>query len=306
VTDPVDPDDPVDPVDPLDLEASTALDDDRSGDDSGSRSPELDQRIEAFARVRAAVGAPVDPPSAEAREAAVAAALGAFDAHDATGRDPGAQGVAVVTPLRRGRPGGRWIGAAAAVAALVLGAAAVLTGGFGGTDEDETAATATADEATELDAADADAEVRAPAAAPEAFLDDADADADMTFGDSAAGDGAGGPVELGAHDDVEGLVRSLAGPVEEAQRSSLPTTTAAQGLAGDAAGDACDDTRSALAAEGPLVLEGNALVAGALVRVLVVDPRSTGDPGEPDTRREVVLADPGGVGCPVLERVPLG
>jgi hypothetical protein len=305
VSDPVDPDDP---VDPFDLEASTALDDDRADGDQRSRSPALAQRIEELARVRAAVGAPVDPPSAEAREAAVAAALGVFDAHGDGGRGPAGEGVAVVAPLRRARPGGRWLGAAAAVAVLVLGAAALLTGGFGGTDQDETAATATADEASgddaaERDTAEADADLHAPLAAPEASLDDAEAG--TTFGVGADG-GAGVPVELGAHDDVESLVRSLTGPVEEAERSALPTTTDAPGLAGDAAGDACADTRAAVAAEGPIVLEGDALVAGAPVRVLVVDARSAGGAGEPEARREVVLADPGGVGCPVLERVPLG
>jgi hypothetical protein len=300
VTEPMDTDSP---VDPLDLEASGALDD-GSAHDPGSRSPEVAQRIERFAQVRAAIGAPADPPSAEAREAAVAAALATFDADREARRDPAEDDVAVVAPLHRARPGGRWLGAAAAAAVLALGVAAALTGGFGGTDQDETAATATDDETAELDAADADADAEGPApvGAPEASLEDAEAG--MTFGDSAAGDGA--PVDLGAHDDVEGLVRSLTGPVEEAQRSSLPTTTAAQDLSDGAAGDACADTRAAVGAEGPIVLEGDALVAGAPIRVLVVDARGAGDAGEPVAGHEVVLADPGGVGCPVLERVPLG
>lgn len=123
-----------DHLDPDDL-ASAALDGDVDAAERAriAADPALQARVDALGEVRGLLG-DTPGPSAAAREAAIAAALGEFDVLHAPApvRRPPAPVISLASRRRF-----RWALSAAAAAVLVVGAALVL--GRGGDDSDEAA-----------------------------------------------------------------------------------------------------------------------------------------------------------------------
>jgi hypothetical protein len=125
---------------PDDEIASAVLDGEATLDEVArvAREPQLAERVEAFRAVRAAIADPVTPPSAPARDQAIATALAVAEAAGSAGDDPTASGEpdrsgdGRVRPLVRPKRAGRAWSVAAAVAAAVLiplAAVAVLSSG---------------------------------------------------------------------------------------------------------------------------------------------------------------------------------
>jgi hypothetical protein len=222
-------DHPLDPMDaeplhPLDELASAHVDGVADPIDvaAGQGLPGFDDRLARFAQVRGALRAEA-PVDAERREAAIAAALAAFDAQpviDAPRAQPDEPTevlptAAAVTPIpiaaaRRRLPGRRWQVAAVAAAAVAAGAIALVPAL---TSDDKP------DDATTL------------AAPPESSRAAKDgADEDMTFETGMADRGLAATPKLGDFkdfDELEGAVRQRLAPAPRATAASPAPTTSA-------------------------------------------------------------------------------
>jgi hypothetical protein len=256
-------------TDPADLDdlASAHLDGHTSPEEAArvAADPELQARVEELRAVRAALHElpPVDPAR---REAAISAALAAFDEDRAPGE------VTVLTPRRRLSP--RALGALGAAAAIVVLAllAPRLTDGDG-SDDEAASFDATGDVAEE--AAGPLAEASTTTIAP-------------TAGATGGGTDAFRAPSLGTFDDLD----ALAGAVATAAASGdLEERAAAEDASdGGAAG------RSApCQAVTPSTVVGTAVVAGEAVEVYV----DTADDG---TRTMTVVARDT---CELLDERPL-
>lgn len=218
MTDPHDPLHPADELDPLDELASAHLDRHTTPDEAAriEREPGLSARVARLAAARTAVrAAPVEPAGAARREAALAAALEAFDA--------AAPPAPVTTPADVAPLASRWraprrsvqlAGIAAAVALLAL--AVPLLGRLdSGSDENQSREASTA-----LEAPDAASE---GSAADRAAPEDAAAGADSTTTMAAMA-----PPDLGSFsgldeltDAVRARLQSPADQVPSSQTSSM-------------------------------------------------------------------------------------
>jgi hypothetical protein len=271
---------------------------------------------------RSAVGGPVPPPATAARDRAVAAALAAFDAVDpddlagpADPADPadldeeaGAghphERVADLAahrhagpgsrPVRPGRPLPRWLGAAAAVAIVVAGAAGVALLGDSGDEASDTAASMSdADSPTDGSgdgAAGGDAE----------SADDAQLDAQAEEGAAAPAPARDAVTDLGDFATDDDLVDRVAATLADAERTS-PSSTGDQvdPSAGTVEADQLPTCPGGVPAplDDPATevrLRGRAVLDGDVVDVWVV--RTTG--GD-----RVIALDPA---CDVVVDQPLG
>jgi hypothetical protein len=317
------PDEPGSGAPTVDELASALLDGALRGADAEAARgrPEVVARAAEMEAARTALraGVPTPAPSAEARDRALAAALAAFDEADTPART--APGGTAAAGSRRGevpdlasrrsgqadphRHGGRrrgaprWLGAAAAVVALVAGVAGLAIVSSGGSDDDESAeggdAAATVQEDAEMDTSDGDSSGDATAAAPEAG------------GESDDSGGAGGstppttiPAEvgdLGAFPSVDDLVDQVNGLVDGPHGVATPdvaTRSSADAL--DQFGPACAGGLPETLADPEVTLR---LHATAVVAGQPVDVWSTEGP---DGRRVVVLA----ADCTVVADRPTG
>lgn len=217
-----DPTDPTDPIDELDALASDHLDG-RTTPAEAERvasDPEAAARVAALEAARAALRAEVavDP---EAREAAIAAALDAYDAE----RGGAATGLAPVTAPAIGRTASRrtlqLVAIAAAVILLAL-AVPLLAGLDGGDDAEDTAATALDEDA----ATEGGAGLETPA--PEAAEDSAG-------GSPAEAYAATGLDDLGSFTDLATLEEAVRARAPGSVTRAMPSTSAAGDTADPAA-----------------------------------------------------------------------
>ena len=266
--------------DPLD-ELASALLDDAAGPDDAARAaePAVAARRAAFEEVRAAIRAEAPHPTAQGREAAIAAALAAADQADGS--------VVALDARRAGRS--RWARAVGVAAAVVLAAALVptlLDGGEG--SDDQTASDQPARERTtalEDHAADEDAGGDASAAAPAP--------------EAAGGTGGGGGtasalsteltlVDLGVHPDLASLLdavrRQVAAPSPDSP-VAVPSPETSHCLDGAIHADQIQP--------GFIVLAAAAVLADRPVTVAVVDNEV------PQPERRIVVLDPA-AGCAEL------
>jgi hypothetical protein len=252
-----------------DEELASALLDGEATDAEAHRAaePDVARAFTAYAEVAGLVGRPVEPVNAEARDAAIAAALAAFDRGETD--EP-----SVTDELAARRPRTRvtgWLGAVAA-ALVVLAGLGLLAGLVADDDESssrETAASPT-DETTAASAPTPFASTSAPGA---------DAAEEAT---SAAGAAAPAAPYLGDYADVDGLFTAARADPNARQESA----TDASGLAvqvppGAFTGLPC----AAEAEETSALLLGTATVDGAAATVLL---ETLGD----GTRSIIVLTDP--------------
>jgi hypothetical protein len=203
------PEDPVGdlpPADELDELASALLDAAARDDDLARAADptvaaELARRRARFERVRAVLSEPVEPVAAEARDAAIAAALAAADERPAADEHPAADEAGDDLAVARSRraehrsAGLRVLGAAAAVLAVVALGAAVLAGGRG---DDADSASDTGDSAEEAGEGGMEASLGGDdAASPES--DDGAGSALPVLGD------------LGDFGDVDALLDAIGG-----------------------------------------------------------------------------------------------
>ena len=259
--------------DPLDDLASALLDGVGPADAARAAEPAVIARRAAFEGVRDAIRAEVPRPTAQAREAAIAAALAAGEQAD--GR------VVPLEPRRQARS--RWVRAVGVAAAVVLAAALVptLLDDGGGGDDQTASEQPTRERTTALEDRAADEDDGGDAAAVPA---------------PAGGSGGGGGealstglalADLGAHPDLASLVaevrRQVAAPTFDAPVAT-PSPEASRCLEGAIH---ADRTRP-----GTIVLAATAVLAGRPVTVAVVEDE------EPPERRIVVL-DPA-AGCAEL------
>ncbi len=212
--------------------------------------PVLSARLAEFATVAEAVGAPVAPAPAEARDTVIAAAVA-----EARRPDP------VVVPLRPRRPTGSFLAAAAAVLAVLL-VAGLFAGRLGGGDDQGAESADSADSGSDGTEESGGAEAADDATA-EAETADTAADA---FSDAAT-------VELGAVEDEAALraalvaAGALSGLDSATTRSTLPAPTAPadqgdqEAVTGDSDGCQVRLEESDPALDG-LLVEGAAVYAG--------------------------------------------
>jgi hypothetical protein len=277
--------------DPRDELASALLDGESSAEEAArvAADPELAARVAAFEEVRSMLRAEV-PSDPARRDAAVAAALAAFDEEaDAAGLGRGA--VTPISAARRGRL--RWAQAVGVAAAAVLVAAVVpmlLDGDGGGED------TATPETALSLEDDGAGDRAAGEDEAASAF------DADTAAPGAAGGDGntalsAAAVADLGAHEDLAGLTAAARAALDpEADRSAAPLS--AEAAASPPVADCLRRTGDGLLATGStaVALQGTAMLEGVPV-VLVVGVG-------PDGSRVIVVARPDD-GCTTVAREAL-
>ncbi len=264
---------------------SAVLDGEATADERArvAADPALSVRLAEFAAVADALRAPATPPSADARDAAIAAAV-------AEGRRP----AQVVVALRPRRSTGSFLAVAAAVLVVLL-FAGFLVGQVGDRNETEDSASEAGDDS----GSDRVAEAGGATASDEATVEPGTDDTTASFGESA-------PIELGAVADEAALREALVASealdalgVSPTTRSTLlpPTTTAPQD--GDAVSGGTEACLVRLEESNPaldgVLLEGTAAYAGTEAVVYVF---ATVDG---DTRVEVVTADT----CEILVSFPL-
>ncbi len=294
--------------------ASALLDGLLTGDEAAAarRRPDVVARAAEMDAARSAVRA-VPSPDPAARDRAVAAALAAFDDEAipagaggppaATASPSGEQGVAADLDARRrahararGRGAPRWLGAAAAVAAALVGVAGlVAVSSDGGSDDEASQSSASSDERTSSGGAGDDAGQSAGDSA-EAPLADAEAGsgADTDAGRSAsyeAGDLGAFPSEQALLDRVDSLLAADGDGAQVAPNATSPPPADVEALAAlcpDGTPPPLDDPASAVR------LHGRALVDGRDVEVWVVDTV--------DGRRVLALD----TACAVVVDRPLG
>lgn len=254
--------DHLEPDDPLDDLASAHLDGLTSPDEAAGieRDPELSGRVTAFAAARAAVQADTGPIDAERRDAAIAAAISAFD--------PSASG-ATVTPLSaaRGRRLTRRVkvlGLAAAAAALAILVPVLANRGD---DRSTTTAAGVPDSPAKREADDATASAPMASAAPSGGAGaDSGASQLMVLDDA--------PVDLGTFTDLTDLTESVRARLSD---TSAPSTTVPAPGATTTVPSADDQTCLTQAADaasqagGFVVLSGIAEVDGRSVVVVVTE-----------------------------------
>jgi hypothetical protein len=283
------------PLHPLDELASAHLDGlaDPAALAAAQHDPQFSGRIDRMGRARAVVRSGFGPTDLTRRDAALAAAMAAFDDPTAADPMPRNQSTAVVTPIevaaaRRSIPR-RWrtIGIAAAVVAGALAAVPILTMNDGKPDSDL---------ATELSAKDADTadENRTMAA-------------DAPFADTAAAPQASTAAGLGdyaTYDDLAERVKTQLAPsgaLGSATPTTLATTTTAPPLPATTTGGSAGggEAASLPADDGcpppsdqQVVYEGDATVEGHPVTVEVVQA--------PDGDRTLEVRDPVG-NCDVVD-----
>jgi hypothetical protein len=275
------------PDDPLDDLASAHLDGLTSPEEAArvERDPELGARVAAFAEARAALRADTGPVDAARRDAAVAAAVAAFD--------PQAGG-ATVTPLSaaRGRPSPRRL-AVLAVAAAVA-AIAVLVPVLARQGDDGSTTTAAEAPGTAAKRSADDATENAPMAAPGAGGGN---QSQLTVAADAATD-------LGTFPGVTDLAASVRARLAAAPMSDTAMSTTTVGLPGATttvpsdAEQACiaQVTDAAAGSGGLVVLSGTAEVDGRSVVAVVSEA--------PDGARTLHVVDPA-AGCAAVDDVTL-
>ncbi len=296
--------------------ASALLDGLLTGDEAAAarRRPDVVARAAEMDAARSAVRA-VPSPDPAARDRAVAAALAAFDDEAtpagagappaSTGSPSGAQDAAADLDARRrahrarGRGAPRWLGAAAAVAAVLVGVAGlVAVSSDGGSDDEASQSSASSDEGTSSGDAGAESE-ESPGESTEAPLADAEAGsgAGTDAGRSAsyeAGDLGAFPSEQALLDRIDSMLAPAAddGAPVAPNTTSLPPTEDLErqlgALCPEGTPPPLDDPASAVR------LHGRALVDGRDVEVWVVDTV--------DGRRVLALD----TACAVVVDRPLG
>jgi hypothetical protein len=227
--------------------------------DAARRDPAVMARVAAMARARDRVR-DVPPPSAEAREQGLAAALAAFDpdAGVAVGRERGE--VADLAARRRARAQRtRWLGAAAVVLALVASVAGLAALAGDGQDDSESVALEDSGSGTAGDEAGDDG------AAQDAPTEESESSAESAAGAVPAPDVG----HLGSFPDAEALAaaararaRSRVVPGSGADADS--SFGALSGCPPDSLLDRLGDRTAAV------VLQGTAELDGTAVRVWVV------------------------------------
>lgn len=280
-------------ADPIDVAAASGL-------------PGFAERVTGFEQVRAELRAAGPVVDDARREAALAAALAAFDATPAVAEEPAPTVVAAaatVTPIevaaaRRGRPGRRWqlVGAAAAVAAGALALVPMLT-----RDQDD----------------EPSSEVAADTFDTDAFADDASAGRSAMEESTSLASPMSAPKigDFRDYDELAGAVKQRlaplaatddAAPASPTTVTSAPSTTVAlppnSGTGGDA--DGGSNTEMASAACPP---SGNGATASDSGTAVISNGEATVD-GEPYTvdvtedetgNRTMIVRDPDS--CDVVE-----
>ncbi|MEO7557313.1 MAG: hypothetical protein ABIV94_11990 [Acidimicrobiales bacterium] len=203
---------------------------------------ELSERREQLAAAAAALGGPVDSPTASARDAAIAAALAAFDEGQAR-PDPEAAPAPVIA--LRGRRPLRWLGVAAAAAIAVVAGAVLLRGG--GSSSSTTAARD--DTRANSSASAQDTSARAPGAA------------DQAEGTSAAS----AAFDLGSFGTADALVAAVRGTLDVDQEGAAPTTVAPTDAPPTDATRAIDDQPATPACPAPRAVPVPKLVVSAVL-----------------------------------------
>jgi hypothetical protein len=297
------PDDPRDPPPPppadgargdLDDLVSALLDGVLRGDaaDAARRRPDVAARLAGMAAARDALR-DLPPPPASAREAAIHAALGAYDAGGAApdqGFEPGRASVDDLGARRAARSGHgpshrgrRWIGAAAA--AVVVAAVGVAVARSG--DDDATTATSADSEVTS-EADDAGGSLDSAAPAPQSAPED----------DAAAASEPG--VELGAFPSVDALLDAAT-----ATRRAQPAPSVGAGA--DSSSEALTDPLATLSDRCPAGVPAEIARAGAEAGLI---GRGTVDGAPVDVWSAGTADDPHLVAldaaCAVLSERPLG
>lgn len=259
------------PSDAADELASAYLDDELTAAERSrvEADPELLARVDALARVRAALGAPV-APDPRRREAALSAALAVAAEPGGvlgpTGAEPGRGEPVAVLSSRRRPPALRRRYLAAAAAAAVAALAVPLLSQLGGDDDEaDTASVALDAEAFEDDLAARDEDgAMAEGPAPMAGAED-----NATFAPT------GAPADLGAFDDLEALSRAVAGHPKVASGPTTSDATGAEALTSTTLAGACAG-RLDLPADVEVLLDGTATLAGDAVVVVVHRTPGTG------------------------------
>ena len=264
---------------------SAVLDGEATADERSrvAADPALSARLAEFAAVADALSAPVTPPSADARDAALTAAVAA-----------GRRLEQVVVALRPRRSTGSFLAVAAAVLVVLL-FAGFLVGQVGDGNETEDSASSAGDDSGSDRIEGSGGATASDEGAVESETDDTTA----SFGESA-------PIELGAVADEAALRGALVASealdafgASPTTRSTLPPTTTntpedADAVPGDSEACLVRLEESDPALDGVLV-EATATYAGTEAAVYVF---ATVDG---DTRVEVVTADT----CETLVAFPL-
>lgn len=290
------------PLHPLDELVSAHLDGlaDQAALAAVRNDPDFTARLNLLGRARAAVRTPSAGIDARRREAAIEAALAAFDqlATGAAPQMPDERPAEVasfqVAAARRSLPP-RWraIGIAAAVVAGTLAAVPLLT-------RDDTPASDTA--------LGADAQESADESSANRTMADSDLSSEYSTGMAAPSMATGKLGEFATYDELASVVRAQleppnattpadASPSTLATTTTMPETPTGDTTTGGSTATPAEDTGGTAAdecpppSEEPVVYEGDATVDGQPVTVEVVD--------EPDGGRTMEVRDP--ANCDVVD-----